>query len=98
VLQCGQYVDGGLRFDLIIRAVINRATIIQRLHQTELRMLLEEYHITTQKRIIDQLERDSKNTQAAKEQLARFEELVGVFRAERERLKAELAKVGPDDE
>jgi hypothetical protein len=82
----------------IIPAVINRATIIQRLRETELRMWLEEYHVTTQKRIIDQLERAGENTQAAKEQLARFEELVGVFRAECERLKAELAKLGRDDE
>jgi Arm DNA-binding domain len=82
----------------IVPAVINRATIIQRLRETELRMWLEEYHVTTQKRIIDQLERDGENTQAAKEQSARFEELVGVFRAERERLKAKLAKLGRDNE
>jgi hypothetical protein len=82
----------------IIPAVINRVTIIQRLRETELRMWLEEHHVTAQKRMIDQLERFGENAQAAKEQLAHFEELVGVSRAERERLKAELAKLGRDDE
>ena len=75
---------------------MDRATIMQRIKETEERVWLEEYHIAEQKRIIDQLERGGNDPQVAKEQLARFEELLGVFLAEREQLKLALAKVGLD--
>src|SRR5215831_14945262 len=78
-------------------AAMDRATIIHRANDLEERVWLEEYHIATQKRIIDQLERDGNDAQIAKGRLVRFEALLAVLVAERERLKMELAGLGPDD-
>ena len=68
-----------------------RAFLTQVLAQAERHILIGEGHVSEQRRLIDELERDGHDVTSAKELLATFEESLWLHVQHRDRLRKELS-------
>jgi hypothetical protein len=69
---------------------MDRAKIIERIELAEKHIALAQCQAAAQRRIITDMVRAGRDTDAAKELLAEFEETLSVFSADVEGLKAEV--------
>jgi hypothetical protein len=72
---------------------MERAMIADHLAMAERHVAQGEGHVARQRELVAQLERDGHDTDSSLQLLNQFEDLLAIHIADRDRLKAELAKL-----